>query len=139
MVSTVLNFKGYIVFVMLLLLSQQSFAAFCPMNCDDMKDNSIVQKDNQSHVSSHMTAAMHQHNSKSQDKMSSHEKCGVCDSGDCQCIMIGLCLGSTHTAVSQQLHVHHVLFIDLGKRFIFSNESPHSGINIHPFRPPITL
>ena len=135
MVSTVSNFKGFIVFVMLLLLSQQSFAAFFPMNCDDMNDISIVQKDNQSH----MTSEMHQHNSKSQDKMSSHEKCDVCDSDDCQCSMIGLCLGSTPTAVSQQLHVQHVLFIDLGKRFIFSNESPDSGIALHPFIPPISI
>jgi len=135
MVSTVPNFKGFIVFVMLLLLSQQSFAAFFPVNCDDMKEISIVQKDNQYH----MTSSMHQHNSKSQVKMSSHEKCDVCDSGDCQCSMIGLCLGSTHTAVSQQLHVQHVLFIDLGKRFISSNESPDSGIALHPFRPPISI
>jgi len=139
MVSTVFNFKGYIVFVMLLLLSQQSFAAFFPMNCDDMKDTLIVQKENQSHVNSHITSSMHEHNSPSKDKMSSHEKCDVCDSGDCQCSMIGLCLGSTHTAVSQQLHVQHLLFVDLGKRFISSNESPYSGITLHPYRPPILI
>lgn len=139
MVSTVFNFKGYIVLVMILLLSQQSFAALFPMNCNDMKDTLIVQKENQSHVNSHISSSMHEHNSPSIDKMSSHEKCDVCDSGDCQCSMIGLCLGSTHIVVSQQLYVHHVLFIDLGKRFIYTNESPYSGINIHPFRPPITI
>ena len=135
MVSTVSNFKGLIALVMILLLTQQSFAAFFPMNCDDMKDISIVQKDNQSH----MTSAMHQHNSKSQDKMSSHEKCDVCDSGDCRCSTMALCLSSTYTIVSQQLNDQHALFVDHGKRFIFPDESPDSGIELHPFRPPISI
>lgn len=135
MVNTVFNFKGYIVFVMILLLSQQSFAAFFPMNCDDMKDASIVQTDN----NSHMTSKIHMNKSQSQDKMSSHEKCDVCDSGECQCDTLGLCFGTTNTIAAQQLNVQHVLFTDLGKRFITSEESPDSGVSLHPFRPPISI
>ncbi|MDX2370675.1 MAG: hypothetical protein QNK36_20110 [Colwellia sp.] len=133
MVITVFNFKGFGVFVMILLLSQQSFAAFFPMNCDDMQENSVVsQVEN-----SHMPSQMHEHNATSQDSMSSHEKCDVCDSGDCLCDTLGLCLGSTHTIASQQLNDQHALFVDHGKRFIYPDESLYSGIALHPYRPPI--
>jgi len=135
MVSTVFNFKGYIVLVMVLLLSQQSFAALLPMNCDDMKEVSIALTEN----NSHMTSQMHEHNSPSKDKMSSHEKCDVCDSGDCRCSTVGLCLSSTHAIASQALNDQHVLFVDHGKKFISSDESPDSGIALHPYRPPIFI
>lgn len=135
MVSTVFKFKSYIVLVMILLLSQQSFAALLPMNCDDMKNASVVHTEN----NSHMTSQMHDHNSASKDSMSSHEKCDVCDSGDCRCSTMALCLSSTYTIVSQQLNDQHALFVDHGKRFIFPDESPDSGIELHPFRPPISI
>lgn len=133
--SAVFTFKGYVVLVMILLLSQQSFAALLPMNCDDMKNASIVLTEN----NPHMTASIHEHNSSSPDKMSAHEKCDVCDSGDCRCNTVGLCLSSMHTIASQQLNDQHALFEDHGKRFIFPDESPDSGIALHPFRPPISI
>lgn len=135
MVRTVLNYKGYIVLVMILLLSQQSFAALLPMNCDDMKAVSIELTENNSHMSS----TMHEHDSQIKDKLPSHEKCDVCDSGSCLCTTMGLCLGSSHVVASQLLYDDHILFIDLGNRFITSEESPDSGVSLHPFRPPISI
>ena len=133
MVITVFNFKGFGVFVMILLLSQQSFAAFFPMNCDDMQEKTVV-----SHVkNSHMSSQMHEHNATSQDSMSSHEKCDVCDSDSCRCTTVGLCFGSSHTIVSQLPNDLHVLLVDIGQKYMSLDESLDSGIALHPYRPPI--
>jgi hypothetical protein len=135
MVNAVFKFKGYIAFIMILLLSQQSFAAFFPMNCDEMNDTLIVLTENDSH----MTSSIHEHIQSSKDEMSSHEKCDVCDSGDCRCTTVSLCLSSIHTITSQQLNAQHILFVDHGKRFIFTDKSPNYGTALHPFRPPISI
>ncbi|MFT7006959.1 MAG: hypothetical protein ACJAXJ_001471 [Colwellia sp.] len=129
MVITVFNFKGFGVFVMILLLSQQSFAAFFPMNCDDMQEKTVV-----SHVKN---SQMHEHNATSQDSMSSHEKCDVCDSDSCRCTTVGLCFGSSHTIVSQLPNDLHVLLVDIGEKYMSLDESLDSGIALHPYRPPI--
>ena len=133
MVTTVFNFKGYIMLVMILLQSQQSIAALLPMNCDDMNNAQIIsQVDNV-----HMTSQMHEHNSPSQEQTSSHEKCDVCNSSDCQCSTMGLCFGSSYPMASQSINGQHVSFIDVGNKFISSDKFPISGIALHPFRPPI--
>lgn len=133
MVQTVFNFKGYIMLVIILLQSQQSIAALLPMNCDDMKNSQVISQVNNTHMTSHM----HEHNSPSQEQMSSHEKCDACNSVDCQCSNMGLCFSSLYTPVSQSLNERHILFVDLGNKFISSDEFPISGIALHPFRPPI--
>ena len=133
MVRTVFNFKGYIMLVIILLQSQQSLAALLPMNCDDMKNSQVISQVN----NTHMTSQMHENNPQSQDHMSSHEKCDVCNLADCQCSNMGLCFGSLYTSVSQTLNERHILFVDLGNKFISSDEFPISGIALHPFRPPI--
>ena len=56
--NAVFNFKGFVVLVMILLLTQQSFAAFMPMNCDDMKETTVVHQANTTHI----PAQMHEHN-----------------------------------------------------------------------------
>lgn len=135
MVIKVFNFKRFGVLVIILLLSQQSFAALLPMNCDDMKDASVVLQENNSHMSSQL----HEHNSLIKDNLSSHDECDVCDSNHCRCNSVGLCLGSTLTIVSQLPKEQHVLFVDHGKRFLSLDESPDSGIALHPYRPPILI
>lgn len=75
MASTVSKFKGFIVFAMILLLSQQSFADFFPMNCDDMNNASVALQENHSHMTSQMD--MLDHKSSSKGKMASHEECDI--------------------------------------------------------------
>lgn len=133
MVRTVFNFKGYIMLVIILLQSQQSIAALLPMNCDDMKNSQVISQVN----NTHMTSQMHEHNSPSQEHMSSHDKCDTCNLDDCRCSDIGLCFSSSSTMTSQSINGQHVSFIDFGKKFISSVEFPISGIALHPFRPPI--
>ena len=135
MISTVFKFKGYIVFVMLLLLSQQSFAAFFPMTCDGMKDASIGQTEH----SSHMTSKMDMSNPQSQDKMTSHAKCDICDSGECQCSEFTRCLSSSVSIAAQVMNLDYALFVSHGKRFISSDEYPDSGNYLPPFRPPVSI
>jgi hypothetical protein len=133
MVGTVSNFKGYIMLVIMLLQSQQVFAALLPMNCDDMKNVSIVSQVNHPDV----TSPMHEHNASSQEQMSSHDKCDTCNLDDCRCSDIGLCFSSSYTMASQSINGQHDSFIDVGQKFISSDEFPISGIALHPFRPPI--
>lgn len=134
MVSTVFKFKGFVVFVMILLLAQQSFAALMPMNCDDMKNASGIVQDNRSH----MTSKMHEDKSLSKAKMAHHhDECDVCDSNACKCSDMGLCIGSPLLTTSQTIENEYTLFVDHGKRFIAKDESPHSGIHLHLYRPPI--
>lgn len=133
MVRTVFNFKGYIMLVIILLQSQQSIAALLFMNCDDMKNSQVISQVN----NTHMTSQMHEHNTPSQEQMSSHEKCDACNSVDCQCSNMGLCFSSLYTPVPQSLNERHILFVDLGNKFISSDDFPISGIALHPFRPPI--
>lgn len=148
MVRTVFNLKGYIMLLMILLQSQQSIAALLPMNCDDMKNEQIISQENNTHMASHvhennpssqeqMSSHVHENNPSSQEQMSSHEKCDACNSGDCQCSTKGLCFSSSYTLVPQTLIERHILFVDLGNKFISSDEFPISGIALHPFRPPI--
>ncbi len=137
MVQTVFNFKGYIMLVIILLQSQQSIAALLPMNCDDMKNSQVISQVNNTHMSSHMSSQMNEHNSPSQEHMSSHDKCDACNLDDCRCSDIGLCFSSSSTMTSQSINGQHVSFIDVGKKFVSSDEFPNSGIALHPFRPPI--
>ena len=137
MVNMVSDFKGFIAVVIILLFTQQSFAAYMPMNCDGMKNTTIVSSDNDSHVTSKMT--MHDHDSLSKDKKYSHEECNVCNSGDCICGEMGGCFGSTISTSVQALEQRYTLFVDHGNRFISQDEYPDSGVYLHPFRPPIHI
>tara|TARA_R110002050_G_scaffold265306_4_gene406354 strand:- start:1519 stop:1941 length:423 start_codon:yes stop_codon:yes gene_type:complete len=139
MASTVSKFKGFMVFAMILLLSQQSFADFFPMNCDDMKNASVALQESHSHMNSHMTSQMDMldHHSSSKGKMASHEECDICDSNDCPCGEMGRCL-SSFLAAAQFINHEYILFVDNGQRFLSPDEHSHSGNYLHPFRPPIS-
>ncbi|MGB1200281.1 MAG: hypothetical protein ACPG5R_01875 [Cognaticolwellia aestuarii] len=131
--NAVFNFKGFVVLVMILLLTQQSFAAFMPMNCDDMKETTVVHQANTTHI----PAQMHEHNSQSKDHMAFHEACDICDSIDCHCGEMGGCFGSYLSTTTQKSNNEHMLFVDHGKRFLSLDQYPDSGVYLHPFRPPI--
>ena len=131
------DFKGFIAVVIILLFTQQSFAAYMPMNCDDMKNTSIVSSDKESHLTSKVT--MKDHESLSKVKMSSHEECNVCNSGECICGEMGGCSGSTISTSAQAKEQSYTLFVDHGNRFISQDEYPDSGVHLQPFRPPIHI
>lgn len=135
MVNILFNFKGVITVVIILLFTQQSFASYAPMNCDDMKKTTIVNSDKNSHSTSQMT--MHSHDSQSKDSKSSHEKCDACNSSDCVCASMGSCFGSNISTSAQALEHKHILFADHGIRFISQKEHPDSGVYLHLFKPPI--
>jgi len=130
-----LNFKCYIVVIVILLFTQQSFAAYAPMKCDNMKNETIVSSDKDSHSTSQMT--MHDHGSVSKDKNSSHKNCDACNSADCLCGDMGSCFGSTTS--TQTTEQKYMLFTDLGNRFLSQDEYPDSGVYINLFRPPIHI
>ena len=132
----VFKFKSFIGFVMVLLLAQQSFAAFTPMNCNNTnKPHATMQVNN-----SHVTSQMHMNDSQSKVNMaSSNEECDVCDSSDCRCCDFTRCLGSSLSITAQVINLDVVQFVNHGKRFISSDEYPDSGNYLHPFRPPISI
>lgn len=134
MVITVFNFKNFVVLVIILLLSQQSFAAFITMNCNNMKDVSVVLQEH----NTDMTSQMHDHNSQSKDTKA-HEKCDVCDSSDCNCGKMSRCINSAISTTPQTINHEYTLYLDHGKRFISEDEYPGSGVYLHPFRPPIFI
>lgn len=129
------DFKCSIVVVIILLFSQQSFAAYAPMKCDNMKNETIVSSDKDSHSTSQMT--MHDHGSVSKDKNSSHNNCDACNSADCLCGDMGSCFGSTTS--TQTTEQKYMLFTDLGSRFVSHDEYPDSGVYMNLFRPPIHI
>lgn len=135
MVSPVSNFKGFIVLVMILLLTQQSFAAFMPMNCEGMKGASVAAQEK----NSNKTPKMHEHNSVSNDKMAFHEECDICDSKDCRCDEMGGCFTSYFSTIAQKSNYEYMFYVDHGKRFLSPDEHPDSGVYLHPFRPPISI
>lgn len=136
MASTVSKFKGFIVFAMILLLTQQSFADFFPMNCDNMKNASVALQEGHSHMTSQMD--MLDHKSSSKGKMASHEECDICDTNDCRCGEMGRCLSSS-LAAAQFINQKYILFVDNGQRFLSPDEYSNSGNYLHPFRPPISI
>ncbi len=131
------DFKGFIVAVIILLFTQQSLAAYTPMNCDDMKNTIIVSSDHDSHTSSQMP--MLDHGSLSKDNNSVHEECDFCNSVDCICVEMGNCFGSTISTSAQVIEQRYTPFVDHGNRFISQDEYPDSGVYLHPFRPPIHI
>jgi hypothetical protein len=135
-----LNFKCYIVVVIILLFRQQSFAAYAPIKCDNMQNETIVSSDKDSHSTSQMT--MHDHGSVSKDKNSSHKNsshknCDACNAADCLCGDMGSCFGSTTS--TQTTEQKYMLFTDLGNRFLSQDEYPDLGFYINLFRPPIHI
>lgn len=135
MVSAVSNFKGFIAFVIIFLLIQQSFAAFMPMNCDDLKGASVARQENNSHMISHV----HEHKAQSKDKIAFQHECDICDPSICRCNEKGGCFGSSLSMTIQQFNHEYMLFVDHAKRFSSPEQHSGSGINTHPFRPPITI
>ena len=133
----VFKFKALIGVVMILLLTQQSFAAFMPMNCDDTKELHTTMETHSSQVSPQMN--MLDHDSQSKVSMGSHDECDVCDSSDCRCSEFTRCLGSSVSLTAQVMNLDYALFVSNGKRFISSDEYPDSGNYLHPFRPPISI
>ena len=131
------KFKSVIAVVIILLFTQQSFASYAPMICDDMEKSTIVSSDKDSLLSADM--AMHDHDSMSKDNKSSHEDCISCDSGDCSCIEMGSCFGSGISAYTQSIEQEYILFTDHGHRFISQNEYFDSGVYLHLFKPPIHI
>jgi len=131
------KFKGFIGFVMILLLTQQSFTALISMNCADTNGSHAMMQTHNLQVTSPMN--MLDHNSQSNVKMGSHEKCNVCDASDCRCNEFTQCLGATLSIVAQVINLDYVLFVSHGKRFISSDEYPDPGNYLHPFRPPILI
>lgn len=139
MESLVFKFKGFIGLVIILLLTQQSFAAFMPMNCDDTKDHHSTIETHSTQVSPQMNMNMHDHDSQSKVNIGSHEGCDVCDSSDCRCSKFTRCLSSYVPITAQAMNLDYALFVSHGKRFISSDEYPDSGNYLHPFRPPISI
>ena len=145
MVNMLSNFKGFIAVVIILLFTQQSFAAYVPMNCDDMKNATIVSSivslivssSNYSHLTAQMT--LYGHYSFSKDKKSSHEECNVCNSGDCTCNERGGCLSATISTSTQTIKQMYTLFADHGNRYTYQEEYPDSGVYLHLFKPPIHI
>lgn len=134
-VNMISNFKGVIAVVMILLFTQQNVAAYKPMNCDDMNNYSIESSKNDSHHTSKMT--MHEHGSVAKSNNSSHEKCEICNSGDCICSEMGSCFNSSVLTPAYTVDQESMLFVDHGNRFISINEYPDTGIYLNLFRPPI--
>jgi len=137
MVSTVSNFKGVILFVIILLFTQQSLAAYGPMKCHNMKKNTIISTDKNSHSTAQMT--MNGHDSGLKDKINSHEQCDVCNSDLCLCSDMASCFGSTIFTSTQAVERRYTLFLDHGNRFISQVEFPDSVVYLNPFRPPIYI
>tara|TARA_R110001583_G_scaffold11560_7_gene52074 strand:- start:3486 stop:3911 length:426 start_codon:yes stop_codon:yes gene_type:complete len=137
MVNMLSNFKGFIAVVIILLFTQQSFAAYVPMNCDDMKNATIASSYNYSHLTAQMT--QYGQYSFSKDKNSSHEECNVCNSGDCTCNERGGCLSATISISTQTIKQMYTLFADHGNRYTYQEECPNSGVYLHLFKPPIHI
>jgi len=135
------NFKGFIVVVIVLLLTQQNFATNAPMNCEDMKNSTIVSSDYSSHSSSHSNSqmTMHDHGSLAKDKNSSDQGCDVCNSSDCAYCEIDSCFSPTVSISMQVVEQKHIRFVDHGKRYLSQDEYPDSGIYLLLFKPPILL
>jgi hypothetical protein len=136
------KFKGFIAVVIILLLTQQNFAAHMPMKCDGMKTPTILNQDKDPQLTINMT--MHDHDSPSNDPLSndiasSHDECDVCNSGDCKCAKMGSYFGSTITTSAQGIDQSFILFVDYGNRLISQDEYPDAGFYLHPFRPPIYI
>lgn len=132
-----LNFKCYIVVVIILLFTQQSFAAVAPMKCDNMKNATVATSDKGSHSTSQMT--MHDHGSMLKDKNSTHEKCDTCNVSDCMCSDMGSCFGSTISTSTQAITQMYTLFVDHGNKYLHQEEYTDSGVYMHLFRPPIHI
>lgn len=139
MESLVFKFKGFIGLVIILLLTQQSFADFMPMNCDDTKDHHTAMETHSTQVSPQMNMNMHDHDSQSKVSMGSNVECDVCDSSDCRCSEFTRCLSSSVSITAQAMNLDYALFVSHGKRFISSDEYPDPGNYLHPFRPPISI
>ncbi len=131
------NFRGAIAIVIILLFSQQSLASYTPMDCEDTKKTVTISSENDSHIASKM--AVHDHNTMSEEKESSHAECDTCKTGDCVCPNIGGCFSSNISTSTQGIEQRLMLFIDNGKRFLSQNEHPDSGVYLHLFKPPIHI
>lgn len=132
-----LNFRGVIAIVITLLFTQQSFASYAPMDCEDTKNTVILSSENGTHIASKM--AVHDHKTMSEEKESSHAECDTCNSGDCVCPNIGGCFSSNISTSTQGIEQRLMLFADNGKRFLSQNEHPDSGVYLHLFKPPIHI
>lgn len=137
MITIMSNFKGVILFLITLLFTQQSLAAYAPMQCHNMKNNTIISTDKNYHSASQMT--MNGHDSRSKDKIHSHEQCDVCNSEQCLCSGMVSCFGSTIFTSTQAVELRYTLFLDHGIRFISQVEFPNSVVYLNPFRPPIYI
>jgi hypothetical protein len=136
------KFKAFIAVVIILLLTQQNFAAYMPMKCDGMKTPTILNQDKDPQLTINMT--IHDHDSPSNDSpsndiASSHDECDVCNSGDCKCGKMGSYFGSTITTSAQGIDQSFILFVDYGNKLISQDEYPDAGFYLHPFRPPIYI
>ena len=129
------NFKIYFAVTLILLFSQQGFAAYKPMNCDAMGNTSVVILDNSSHVTSNMI--MHDHGSLSTKEKASHEECDVCNAGSCVCSEMGGCFGSSASSSAQTTEQISLFFVDNGNKITSSDLIPDSGVYQHRFKPPI--
>lgn len=135
MVNIVSKYIGVLAVAIILLFTQQSFASYAPMKCDNMNKAPMLSSGKSSHLTSKMT--MHSHDSMSEDDKSSHENCKTCNSGDCICAELGNCFGSNISPSTQPTEQNHMLYADRGLRFNVLNEHPFSGVYLHLFKPPI--
>ncbi|TMM42408.1 hypothetical protein [Colwellia ponticola] len=136
-VSMLSHFKCSIVIIITLLFTQQSFAAYAPMKCDNMDSETAVTSDKDSHLTSRLN--MHKHGSISKNKISSHKKCDDCSSGDCLCGDMGSCFSSTASISAQTTEQKYMLFTNQGNRFSIQKKYPNSGVHLNLFRPPIHI
>jgi len=136
-VSMLSNLKCSIAIIITLLFTQQSFAAYEPMKCDNMKSETAVTSDKNSHLTS--IISMHKHGSTSKNNISSHKKCDDCSSGDCLCGDMGSCFSSTASISAQTTEQKYMLFTSQENSFSIQKEYPNSGVHLNLFRPPIHI